>query len=105
MFIQVSAGFNENDAYYTEKTMPLCESILEARNFFYGVFQAKTARVPKQQQQQQQNMVQRQSDISIGSNSTTPLLLHSSSGEWGEEDILRGKLITRRRGAIKHQRY
>lgn len=86
--------------------MPLCENALEARNYFYHVgkyfiFQAKP-RIPKQQQQ---TMVQRQSDCSIGSNSTTPLLLHSSSGEWGEEEVLRGKLITRRRGAIKHQRY
>lgn len=75
--------------------MPLCET--------WNFFQVKT-RVPRQQQQQ--NMVQRQSDASIGSNySTTPLLTHSSSGDWGEEDVLRGKLITRRRGAIKHQRY
>lgn len=104
VFIQVSAGFNKHN---NSKTMPLCESVLEARSYYFQ-FQAKT-RVPKQQQQlppqQQQNMVQRQSNCSIGSNSTTPLLLHSSSGEWGEDEVLRGKMITRRRGAIKHQRY
>lgn len=43
---------------------------------------------------------------SVSTNSTTPLLRTSSSDYWDpEEDVLRGKLITRRRGAIKHQRY
>jgi hypothetical protein len=50
-------------------------------------------------------MVQRNFDGSVGANSTTSLL-KSGSIDSDEDDFHkpRGKEITRRRGAIKHQR-
>ena len=51
-------------------------------------------------------MVHRNYDGSVGANSTTSLL-KSSSIDSDEDDFhkRRGKEITRRRGAVKHQRY
>ncbi|RZC42739.1 C1 1 domain containing protein, partial [Asbolus verrucosus] len=61
---------------------------------------------PPRQTPRQAIMVHKNYEGSIGANSTTSLLKSNSTDSDGDDDFQkpRGKQITRRRGAVKHQR-
>lgn len=75
----------------------------------YKIYHVQGRSRPARQIPRHGIMVQRNFDGSIGGHSTTSLLTSNSvDSDNGEEDYyqrLRGKEITRRRGAIKHQRW